>query len=391
MRAPYPPEVVENVVADYKQGLSSREISDKYGMSFSTVLNMVKRKGLKVRDSSECKRTYSIDEKYFETISSHSKAQVLGFIYADGCLSKKTEGSGVIQIVLNQKDSDYLEWIREETKNERPIWSSTYTGNDGRTRSAAWFVTCHPKLIRDIQLLGVTEKKSLTIEFPREDQVPKEFLWSFILGVFEGDGCIYLGRCRKGPTIKACVSIAGSVPFNLGLQKFLEESHGIKSDVLIRPTKQNVCISILRINKVADIMRFHSLAYANASFKMERKHAKFSEYRSKYVEIPATNGHGPSYELIERKPFTEENQARLKVLTRANGMKTARSIYIKNPQGQIFHANAVKSFCKEFSLTAKHVYRTVDGVARHHKDWTLPAPEEIATAQAAGSIIEKFY
>lgn len=391
MRPPYPQEIVDAVVKEYEEGAKTKDLSVKYGMHKTSIYHMVRRNGKKVLSFSESKRVYKIDEDYFVKIDSHSKAQILGFIFADGCLRKKTKDSGAIQVVLNPKDTDYLEWMRLEMKSERPLWFLKREGKGGKTRESAWFVTCHQKLVSDIQRLGVTERKSLTIKFPQEDQVPREFLWSFILGVFEGDGCIYLGKCRNGPTIKAGVSIAGSLPFNLSLQKFLKESHDIKSDILTRPTKQDLPISILRIDRVADIMRFYDLAYANASFKMSRKHEKFVEYRSKYIEAPAKDGEKPSYELIERKPFDDKMMAHLKKLARTNGMKTARSFYIKNPQGQIFHANAVKSFCKDLGLSSANLFRMLKSKQPQYKGWTIPTPEEIATAQASGSIIEKFY
>ena len=45
-------------------------------------------------------------------------------------------------------------------------------------------------MYEDLIKLGCVPNKSLTVKFPTEEQVPKEFLSSFILGLIDGDGSI---------------------------------------------------------------------------------------------------------------------------------------------------------------------------------------------------------
>ena len=46
------------------------------------------------------------------------------------------------------------------------------------------------KTVEDLKKLGCVENKSLILTFPTEQQVPKEFVYDFIRGYFDGDGSI---------------------------------------------------------------------------------------------------------------------------------------------------------------------------------------------------------
>lgn len=389
MISPYPRETVDKVIADYESGKASRQIAKEHGMNHSTVCRMITRRGKKARNASESKRIYSIDETFFEHIDTPEKAQILGFIYADGCIAMKSETSGNLQIVLAEIDAAYLEWIKSCMKSNRPIWHSDYVMNDNRRRKAAWFTTSHPKIIRDLMALGVTPRKSLTIGFPTPEQVPPHLMGSFVLGAFEGDGCIYLGHCRKGPTIKASVTIAGSLPFNRGLQQWLADQ-GIDSSIREFPTKQGKPITVLTIARVDGIMRFYGLIYKDSSYRMERKHERFLTFKTRYTKEIGPDG-SSIYHLLERKAFTPENKVRMQRMARSNGMITARDGHLKAPNGICYYTDAIKPFCRENELTAKHIYRVLDDTVTHHKGWTLPALSDIESARAAGALVEKRY
>lgn len=49
----------------------------------------------------------------------------------------------------------------------------------------------------DLIKLGCVEHKTFLIKFPTIEQVPFEFLNSFILGYQDGDGSIIIGSPRK--------------------------------------------------------------------------------------------------------------------------------------------------------------------------------------------------
>lgn len=56
---------------------------------------------------------------------------------------------------------------------------------------------CSKQITQDLVRLGAIPNKSLVLQFPTFDIVPEEYISSFILGCFDGDGCIWNGKRKK--------------------------------------------------------------------------------------------------------------------------------------------------------------------------------------------------
>jgi hypothetical protein len=274
-------------------------------------------------------------------------------------------------------------------KSDRPLIFTDYTSKEGKRKRGAWFATSQPEIVRDLQRLGVTPRKSLTLQFPSADQVPPEFLGSFVRGYFEGDGCIYTCGNRGGPTLRADVSIIGSVPFVKGLADTLDECQ-IRSRTETYATLDGTsAYSVIRINTVADIMRFYDLIYADASYKMERKHAKFLRFKAQYRETVEEGV--KTYELLHRKEFSAETKKRIGDASRLRGLSLGHPIWLKDPAGLIYFSDGIRPFCREVGLHRGHAMEVSKGTALTHKGWTLPTESEIAAARAAGTLVSKIY
>jgi len=81
-------------------------------------------------------------------------------------------------------------------------------------------------MYEDLLKLGLTPRKSLTIEFPKN--VPNQYLSHFIRGYFDGDGCVAImkGKGKKGqPILKgiAVIFTSGSRVFLEGLSRKVHE------------------------------------------------------------------------------------------------------------------------------------------------------------------------
>lgn len=124
---------------------------------------------------SQNSRKYHINQDYFKTWSSNM-AYVLGLWYADGCIY----GGKMFDITLHKKDKYVLKKIADELNYEGQLY-------DYVDRQAVRINFSCKVIYDDIIRLGGTERKSLTVTFPK---VPKQFLPDFIRGYFDGDGCI---------------------------------------------------------------------------------------------------------------------------------------------------------------------------------------------------------
>lgn len=127
-------------------------------------------------------RKYDFNENYFNELKTHEQAYILGFIYADGYNREDC-------LELNQLEErkDILEKINKALDSNYPI--NTYSPGKYRLNFNS------KKLCQDLIKLGVVRNKSLVLSFPQF--IPDELMSSFILGYFDGDGCIWNGKRKK--------------------------------------------------------------------------------------------------------------------------------------------------------------------------------------------------
>lgn len=140
-----------------------------------------------------------IDE-YFFSYWSAPMAWVLGVIYADGTLDSgrrfgetaKIKQSREPRVSISQKEPEILEKIKALMRSNQKLlfskrreWANTIAGE------CYHLVIRHLQIFRDLTKIGLTPNKSLTITFP---DVPKEYLWHFIRGCWDGDGCLSIDK-----------------------------------------------------------------------------------------------------------------------------------------------------------------------------------------------------
>lgn len=99
-------EIIKSFIQNYKDGLTSRDIGIKYGVSPKIVLYHIKKKGVVTRKGNDGYRKYRINKSFFDEIDCQEKAYFLGFLYADGC-NKTTTGS--VSLELAKQDKSILE------------------------------------------------------------------------------------------------------------------------------------------------------------------------------------------------------------------------------------------------------------------------------------------
>jgi hypothetical protein len=136
-------------------------------------------------------KKFSEDETYFEKINTPEKAYILGFFYADASVLERNPAR--VRIRISVKDRDFLEFILKKMKSDRII--KEYLVKNGSM--IADLTINSVKIVDDLIALGCTQNKRNTIKFPNEDQVPRKYIYDFLLGYFDGDGSISLGT--SGP------------------------------------------------------------------------------------------------------------------------------------------------------------------------------------------------
>jgi hypothetical protein len=253
--------------AMYLGGSSVNQIAKIYGKSTATVERFFRRHKFQHKPREGLYRKHAVDLSFFEKIDSHDKAQILGFIAADGCVTDSKERGvnhcNTLHINIQEQDKDYLEIIKEKMKQTKPLETNRLCQAILRINSN--------KMVRDLNALGISSRKSLTLAFPNENQVPKEFLFSFVRGYFEGDGSIY-SYTQRGRKL-TCVTFIGSDMFIGSLGDHLRDE-GIRFGISKKGKVSYMAIS----HKKDGIPLLLDKMYANASFVMKRKFDRYQQY-----------------------------------------------------------------------------------------------------------------
>lgn len=261
--------IQEKICEMYELGETIENISLKLSLSKSSVGKYLKKYRIPTRKDGYFFRKYPIDDSIFSIIDSDTKAQFLGLIYADGSLSKYNKN---ISIRLREDDIDYLnQWRINFLKTDRPITFSfresminPINQKEYKTpfKMAILDISCK-KIYEDALSLGLKPNKSKeNLGMP---QIEEQFKLSFILGLFEGDGCVTFCRDSR------CFQIACQEKMAFDIQKYFK-SIGIFSTVYKRPS-----IHILQVARWDDLQKLYSLLYKDASIFLKRKKEKFKQ------------------------------------------------------------------------------------------------------------------
>lgn len=143
----------------------------------------------------------TVDESFFKSWTP-AMAWVLGVIYTDGNLYK-TPGT-VGRVAIAQKEPELLQKILALMKSNAKIAFSPKRGIAGELYETR---ITNAEIYADLQRLGLTPAKSLTLQFP---DIPPDCVRHFIRGCWDGDGSVYF---EKGD-LKPCASyVSGSKDF----------------------------------------------------------------------------------------------------------------------------------------------------------------------------------
>lgn len=208
------------IISEYKKGKTLSALGREFGVSYSTIRNLLKRKGIKTEGN---KHNFPRDEFYFSNIDSKEKAYWLGFLYADGCVHSNSN-----EISITLKDRDHLEKFRKAIKSNNKIGESI----DKRFSSMPkiyHFSIKDKQLKSDLIKWGCVPNKSLSLT--KIPNIPRDFVSHFIRGYFDGDGSLHWLNGTKNFRI----SFVGTGPFlkdiqkELGLSLSLGQQEGNKS------------------------------------------------------------------------------------------------------------------------------------------------------------------
>lgn len=250
-----------DIIPEYNKGISLKELAKKFNTSIPTISKKLKNKGIEVVNRQNIAK---FNEHIFDSIDTEEKAYWLGFIFADGYISKS---SYTFELSLASKDVSHLQKFNtfmQHNKNNVKVGKVNLKNKE--FERCRWSV-CNKHLWNVLNNYGCVPKKSNILIFPKLEifKYP-ELILSFIRGYFDGDGTISIYNN------KVSARFLGTELFLVELKTLLSKYSINTGNLIIDPrTPYTKILSISNKNA----LNFLHLIYDNSFIYLNRKYNKF--------------------------------------------------------------------------------------------------------------------
>lgn len=229
--------------------------------------------------------SYSYNKNFFEHIDSCEKAYWLGFLYADGCITRFYRGENLrsmsLEITLKKEDEGHLFRFLKDIEGNVPIKHKEV----GKFPCSKLVINC-TKMCRDLIKLGCVPQKSLIAVFPTKEQLPSVYERDFIRGYFDGDGCVYFNETdvfhkNKNKTYfqkHFSVSFVGTNEMLKSISERLFSKKIYTNHNIYKAGKSKQ----IYLYGAKNIHNFYNYLYNNSNLYLKRKYNKFQYALQKY-------------------------------------------------------------------------------------------------------------
>lgn len=264
------PELEQSIIRDYQEGLSSLKIKDKYGVNPTTVFNILKRNGLSGRSNSINSRKYFCNEDFFEVINTEEKAYWLGFVYADGWISKQ-QYADYFGVSLSTVDKEHLYKLKDHMDSTYKVHNYKHDTSfkDGTEYSV--YKVCSRKLVSDLIDKGVLEQKTDIVEAP--SFLDEKFIPSFLRGYFDGDGSFSYHKSKRNKNIYG-LKILGTEAFLDFINDYIEKHAGFRIPRYSK-RREHQTVKCYELNGKKRCEAFLDIIYKDANVYLDRKYEKY--------------------------------------------------------------------------------------------------------------------
>ena len=259
-------------------------VEEKYSISklkkifhkqFDDIKQILIDNGIKTRSQRESRKTYEYNESYFSLIDTEEKAYWLGFVYADGFITKKTNGSPVFGLTLGEIEP--LEKLNKCMNSNKAIGKYLHTTSYSAGRSYEYKLAfCSPQLVADLEKWGVVENKTFKLKFP--NFLDEKLIPHFVRGYFDGDGSVFLHIVKSKDKNKEYLSLGtqfcGTYSFLTELAKYIDAETCIFRD----NRKDTDCWRIQFQSNLKSLKLYHYMYKNCGDLCLSRKREKFEDF-----------------------------------------------------------------------------------------------------------------
>lgn len=173
-------EQISTIKEMIAEGALLKDIVNYCKLDPQTTKRLLQENNLVITNKNRINRR--IDSNYFSQIDSPIKAYWLGFLFTDGCVDHYRK-TGRIRLQLQEADIEILEKFKEDLQIDSKI---IYDKRDNSTCCSVEFVD--EQIFNDLGQYGIIPNKTYQIDRIPYEKIPKEYLKSYVLGLFDGDG-----------------------------------------------------------------------------------------------------------------------------------------------------------------------------------------------------------
>ena len=243
------------------QKLSGIQISKALGINYTTVHRWLRKLNINLPNYHNALK---FNNKIFDIVDTEEKAYWLGFLYADGYVSKNGK---TVALDLMGSDIEHLDKFRRFLDYETEIKISDSKCN-GNVYPRCRLTMTNSHFNRALINLGCIPNKSLILSFPKTSIFSSEqLIRHFIRGYVDGDGCVTHTSNSKLEFI-----IIGTKEFLNGIKEYCPYIHNILYHKDKRRPDSNT-YSLIFANNIAKA--FGRYIYENATIFLSRKYNKF--------------------------------------------------------------------------------------------------------------------
>jgi hypothetical protein len=271
----------------YCSGMVVKDVAKQLGYSTYIVKKILKENSVLPHDRGIGRRRYKhFNERFFDVIDNESNAYFLGFLFADGSISRNRNS---IRVEISEIDKHILQSfsiIIYSAEYIRYLDNTKYKCRSLHKTKSAIFEINSAHMKQSLIKLGCVPNKSLILEWPTWLLDPN-LQRHFIRGYIDGDGSISASAngCKQG-TMEYSVSITSTINMCQGILNVILEQTGIVSNIGYAKvsatnniTKTLYCHGNRRILKVLDWL------YKDATLYLYRKHTKYLELKAQCAKI----------------------------------------------------------------------------------------------------------
>lgn len=269
---------IKDIIRLYtEEKMSISKLRPLFKLQFEDIKQVLIDNGIQPRSHRDSRKIYDYDESYFSRINTPDKAYWLGFIYADGFITKRANGNPVFGITL--AESEPLEKIKKAMKSNKPIGMYKKTNSYSNKSIEYKLAFCSKQLVEDLEKWGCVENKTFKLKFP--DFLNENLIPHFIRGYFDGDGSVYLHTQKTNG--KEYIMLGSQFT---GIKSFLEEMikhfnflHDDEKCLYQDTRKETDCWKI-QLNSNLRTLKLYHYMYKDCpeNICLSRKRKKFEDF-----------------------------------------------------------------------------------------------------------------